>query len=1068
MLVDAAFLVLVTVALGLLGFSRRAAVHLDGQPLFFGIVGFGLLLFHGVLNLAGQYVVASQSGKLLGVAFLVGSGIKVFRDSRLSTLSMQEAKFRGLFEMAPVGIALNDYHTGTFLEFNAAINEPAGYTPEEFRELSYWQLTPEEYFEAEQQQLRSMEERGYYGPFEKEYIRKDGSRYPVLLNGIKTTTPSGQEVIWSFIQDISELKAAQQAVVESETRFQQLAQVVNVVFWIRTPDTMLYINPAYETVWGRSRESLYENPFSFVEAVHPGDRERVIQALKREFDENAGYFKEEYRIIRPDGTVRWVRVASNPVFDDAGVLIRSAGTAMDVTETRLAMEEAERAGQAKSEFLANMSHEIRTPLHAVIGMSTVLMDTPLTHDQRDKIAKILSSSRLLLGIINDILDLSKIEARMLQLESNCITVDSLLDQLRVLFGQQAMEKQLELIFSVDEHVPPAVLGDSLRLKQVLINLVGNALKFTERGIVELQITTDGTELRISVSDTGIGMSTEQQGSLFQAFRQGDMSTTRTYGGSGLGLVITHSLIQLMGGRIEVESEPGQGSRFSAVLPLSRCDKTSAVNYCPDFSGTRVLIVDDNPRAREVHRTLLQQCGIACAEADSAEAALDYILEAERTGEHMDMVLLDWYMPEDIAPVDAYRRIKALRGTLPVLIVGAEEFVVEKELVQSGIPGIPGIPGRINVLSKPVTASALQIAMEQILHGPETHHQPVATVTAPDLNGMHILLVEDNEINQEIALFFLEVTGSKVTVAANGAAALDCFHSAEHLDLVLMDLQMPVLDGFEAARQLRDGGFAGPIIALSAAATAEERARAVASGMNQHLPKPVERAELYTVLRGWLSPDGAVSTDGQSGEHSEPVLPASLPGFDREAGLKLYSGDQRFYRDQLLRFQDALIQRFNDLPAMIKRGDLEKAAQTAHTLKGTAGAVAASRLRELASRVDECVKRGEVPADDIQEALDHALKDAGVTLAKLADAASTESKEGAVDGTAVDQTEGTAAVETLRAALVKNEFVDYTVITRARTYLLSRCTPEQCDTLFRHVDNFAFDQAREVLENMLKE
>lgn len=966
LIVEIVFALLMVVALAVLSFSRQVSKQLHDRPLILSVTGFGFLFLHALVDLTANLVsgaplgvleLSSELSELLGVVLIVVSVVVWVRKLRWSELSMQEAKFRGLFELAPVGITMNDYHSGEFLEFNAALTKPAGYTAEEFRTLSYWEVTPEEYFEEERNQLALMERRGSYGPFEKEYIRKDGSRYPVLLHGFKTTDPKGREVIWSFVQDISDLKAAQQAVVESETRFQQLAHVVNVVFWIRTPDTMLYINPAYETVWGRTRESLYADPFSFVAALHPEDRERVVLALQREFGE-VGEFQEEYRVVRPDGTIRWVRATSNPVFDENGVLIRSAGTATDITETKLALEAAKRADRAKSEFLANMSHEIRTPLNAIIGMGTLLTETELTANQYDKLAKILSSSRLLLSIINDILDYSKIEAGKLQLEQTSFAIEDMLEELRGVFSYDATEKGLELVFYVHPSVPPVVNGDSLRLKQVIINLLGNALKFTERGTVVLEIAPEhgsengsesgsenadaasgahahegmlpdqegAVELRISVTDTGIGMTEHQQGLLFHAFQQGDMSTTRKYGGTGLGLVISNSLVELMGGRLEIQSQIGVGSTFSTFIPLKLGDSS--------------LVADPN----------------------------------HHVGRHR-------------------------------------------------------------------------------------------TTEVPSFVGYRILLVEDNEINQEITQFYLAPTGADTVTVSNGAEAFEVVAADEGIDLILMDLQMPIVDGFEAARNLRSNGYTGPIIALSAAATAEEQSRAAEAGMNEHLPKPVERQNLYRVLSRWLVPGmPELGADAEATERvgggSRAPLPRTLSGFDLESGLRRYDGDQGFYHDQLLRFREALEQRYNALPEMLQKEDLEAAAQTAHSLKGTAGAVAATRLQDLAERVNDLLIRGEQVPLQMQEAVAQALEDASSSLAALDSVEATD--------TVVPQTPDSNSVKALYAALSRNEFVDYELVSDAKSYLHSVCDSARCHELFKLVDAFESDQARELLERMLKE
>ncbi len=1024
-------------------------------------VGIGFLFIHGIAELTGLFVVDPVGGvreatgnvaQILGTLLLtLGLGVLV-RDRRQNPTVAEASKYRELFETAPVGIALNDYRTGEFLEFNTAVNEPAGYTPEEFSALSYWDLTPREYLPEEEKQLESMETRGFYGPFEKEYIRKDGSRYPVLLNGIKTTDDSGREVIWSFVQDISDLKQAQQAVTESETRFQQMANAVQVVFWIRTPEEMLYINPAYETVWGRSRESLYADPFSFVEAIHPEDRERVGHALQREFGDD-GLFREEYRIVRPDGAIRWVRAMSHPVFDDQGVLIRSAGSAMDITEIKAAQELAEHANRAKGTFLANMSHEIRTPMNAMIGMSTLLMETPLSSQQQDHLRKIHSSSELLLSIINDILDYSKIDAGKLQLEAAPIRIDELLEQLRGLFSYTATAKGLELLFFVHRDVPPAVEGDPLRVKQILINLINNAIKFTETGTVILEIsasdqTTDGTTLCFSVTDTGIGMSEEDQRGLFRTFSQGDMSTTRKYGGTGLGLVISKSLVDLMDGTLELRSSPGAGSTFTVTLTLPVRDDVAGPGYCPDFSEHRVLLVDDNEHARIVLKEILEHCGTRTVEAASGEEAIEQFRSAEGSTDPFDLVLLDWYMPNGVDGRAARREIRRIRADVPVLLISA----YNKDDIEDQ-DGELGDTERDGFLHKPVTAGALHGAMMRLLGRQDHQRTPTNPETPPVFAGKQILIVEDNRINQEVIRRYLEKTGADLALAENGAEALEVAESRS-IDLILMDLQMPVLDGFEATSRLREGGWSGPIIALSAAVMAEDKSRAESAGMDAHLSKPVDRGELYRVLSTWLA------VDQPDNSHHEPpppaethLLPARLAGFDIASGLRRCEGDEGFYVQQLRRFRDGINDQFQTIPDLLVQGDVEKAGRIVHSLKGVAGVVSAMRLQEAATQLNRLLSQGGQVDDTILQELRSALAEAREGLETIDYSRKSSGTEGP----------GRDAVRSLYQKLSRSEFADDRTIDQAISFLEATEPATECARLRTLLDRFAVDEAKSLLE-----
>ncbi|MFN2350060.1 MAG: PAS domain S-box protein, partial [Thioalkalivibrio sp.] len=547
-------------------------------------------------------------------------------------LAAEEVKFRNLFELSPVGIAMNDLTTGAFLEFNEATNAPAGYTREEFQALSYWDVTPEDYVAKEHAVIETLERTGRYGPFQKEYVRKDGSRYPVLLHGFKTTTSEGRAVVWSIIQDISEIRQAQQA-------------------------------------------------------------------------------SEEARQL------------------------------------------AEEANQAKSQFLANMSHEIRTPMNAVIGLSDLLLSMPLNAKQRDYLGKIRDSSRMLLSIINDILDYSKIEAGRLELENHGFRIDDLLDQMRTLFASAADAKGIELVFELDTQGLISVEGDALRLGQVLTNLLSNAIKFTDQGQVVLSIrqlgrNQEGLHLLFEVRDTGIGISPEQQTRLFQAFSQADTSTTRKYGGTGLGLVISRKLLERMGSMLQLDSTPGTGSsfHFELTLPLSP-DQGLASAHESMRAGARVLVVDDHAIARIVLNNMLQSYGFQTQEADSGEAAVKAVQAAERAGMSFDFILMDWKMPGELDGLQALDRLHALRQqgdlqqtTIPALIISAysqEDLAPHSDRFSA-------------FLSKPVTPRSLMEAMNQAMAEQTTEAPDVGVTRVPCFRGRTLLLVEDNALNQEVA------------------------------------------------------------------------------------------------------------------------------------------------------------------------------------------------------------------------------------------------------------------------------------------------------------------------------
>lgn len=724
--------------------------------------------------------------------------------------------------------------------------------------------------------------------------------------------------------------------------------------------------------------------------------------------------------------------------------------------SRMAVQ-AEAANAAKSAFLANMSHEIRTPMNAVIGLSRLLQETPLTQAQREDLEKIHSASCMLLGVINDILDYSKIESGKLKLDLHSFRLDDLLAQMKTLFGGAADEKGLELLFRVTPDVPPALIGDSLRLGQIFTNLLGNALKFTERGQVELRVTriegTDGEVLlRFEVQDSGIGMDREQISRIFEAFSQADVSTTRQYGGTGLGLAISRRLVAAMGGSLEVTAAPGEGATFFFEIRLPLSSDLGGRSERPEMiaPGAAFLVVDDQASARSVLREMLEGWQFRVVEAESGVAAVEAAMEAHREGRPFQVILMDWKMPGQWDGLEAIRNLRRLKEEGAAALTRTPVFIVSaysREDLPQDAPLIDGF------LGKPVTASALYDALIEATGGTPERAIRAKEEPIPSFAGASILMAEDHAVNRMVALRWLEKTGVQVTVAVNGAEAVELADTVG-FDLVLMDLQMPVMDGFEATRRIRERHPGLPIIALSAAVMESDREKARAAGVNDHLAKPLNTGELYRAMGRWLK-GGRTAPAGTRGAPEGPACgPVALEGFDTEVGLVAADGDVAFYHRLLRRFKDQLLHELPTMCAALDRGEDKEAACLAHTLKGTAGMLGAVDLAGVATTVDRVFKEGKGISRTLRQDLRRALEAVWERLETLPSPQAEDIR--------VCETQGEEAVVALLRRVRTGELVEEELVDAAVRFLEERLGCGAASDLRRLVEVFDHDAAAALL------
>jgi len=679
-------------------------------------------------------------------------------------------------------------------------------------------------------------------------------------------------------------------------------------------------------------------------------------------------------LLRKDKSTFWCRLSGSAI--DRGDLSR--GTVWmfdDVTDERKAAELmrhakelAEDATRMKSDFLANMSHEIRTPMNAIIGMSHLALQTDLSDKQRNYIEKVDSAARNLLGIINDILDFSKIEAGKLRFEAAEFHIEDVMENLADLSVLKAQDKGLELLFDVGADVPTALVGDSLRLGQVLINLVGNAIKFTDHGEITVAIrVVDRSDarirLRFDVTDTGVGLSTEQRDKLFSAFSQADASTTRKYGGTGLGLTISKRLVELMDGEIGVQSQPGKGSTFTFTAQFGlQAEQRERTKLEEDVTGLRILVVDDNARAREIMLAILVSQKFDATAVHGGVQAIAALEEAQQSGRPYGLVLMDWMMPEldGLATIQRIRCDPALSAIPAFVMVTAHSR--DELLEQAEGTKIDGL------LLKPVGPSALldsilcALGKEVVTRGRKQLRQQANQEAEQSVRGAYLLLVEDNLVNQELAMEILQGAGIRVDVANNGAQAVGMVGRGDY-DGVLMDCQMPVMDGFEATRHIRaDGRFATlPILAMTANAMSGDRELCIAAGMNDHIGKPIDVNQLFASLARWVRPKNpVVPASNQSGAPRAPRegdLPA-IAGLDLGLAMRRMGGNVKLMLKLIGRFSETQTDAVARIRSAIAAGDMETATREAHTTKGLAGNIGATQLLALASAMEGALKSGD--------------------------------------------------------------------------------------------------------------
>jgi PAS domain S-box-containing protein len=909
--------------------------------------------------------------------------------------------------------------------------------------------------------------------------RKDGTGFPVEY-GARPVSKDGVLIgsVVSFT-DVTKRRRAEQKLRETEQFFRSVLE--------SAPDGLMVVdhkgviqlaNAQTEKLFGYTRDELVGER---VEMLVPADVRPGHAALRAGFHAapaaRAMGATQNLGGLRKDNSVFPVEIGLSPLPARGHEPAQVAVSIRDVTERKNqekqiveARQRAEEATAAKSMFLANMSHEIRTPMNAIIGMTHLALKTELTPKQRDYLVKVRGAAGALLGIINDILDFSKIEAGKLDIENAEFRFEDVLENLSTVVSQKAHEKNLEFLISAQRDLPANLVGDPLRLGQILINLVNNAIKFTERGEVVVSVgvqerDSDRVKLAFSVKDTGIGMTPEQAGRLFQAFSQADTSTTRKFGGTGLGLSISKRLVEMMGGEIGVESEAGKGSafRFTACFGLGAAED-QRVRFVPDLAGIRALVVDDNGQAREILGDALRGFSLRVDAVASGRDAIQ-ALSAADSQDPYNLVLMDWQMPgmDGLQASAVIRRDLGLKHRPRIVMVtayGREDLRTQAE--QAGIDAY---------VTKPLNASVLyDTLMEQFgtaqLESRAVAHQKVDT-TEYNARGIRVLLVEDNEMNQQVATELLESAGAVVTLADHGGIAVRLLIEGPPqpaFDIVLMDLQMPEVDGLTATRMLRaERRFDNlPILAMTAHALVEERERCLKAGMNDHITKPIDPDALFAAIKRWTKPRESAAAAAATADASKVQGPVpDIEGVEIATGLKRVAGNVRLYRSLLDQFvakqSDADVQ----IKASLEKGDRESAERLAHTLKGVAGNIGIDGVQQAAARVEKAIRENDPAVSTFLSEL-RSIMYTQMAAIRGAAGEATPAKAPAAD---FDTEAATRAVEKLMSLLQANDGDAPDAVEAVASAVAGRVEASRLTALCASIEEFDFEAAQTKLRQI---
>ncbi|HDP67017.1 MAG TPA: PAS domain S-box protein [Candidatus Marinimicrobia bacterium] len=1016
-----------------------------------------------------------------------------------------EARYRMLFESNPAPIFIYDRTSYQILAVNEAFLHHYGYSRAEALFMQLTDLHPAE----EQKRLVEMVRQlhGYKKVGGWHHRKKDGTLIDIIAcsNDIRYKNHDARVAV---ITDVTEQKQVEEKIknlnIELEKRVsERTAELVNEV----------EIRKKIASTLEQSRESLRIIIESMPLPVVLVNRDGTIRDVNQTAVELLGYAsksdlvnrnyhlihpttggesdllrrieKQETRYLTKDNrSIPVLKSAVPIVIEGEEILLEGF---VDITRIKAmerelvqAREQALEAARAKSDFLANMSHEIRTPMNAIIGLSHLVLQTKMDAKQYDYVTKIKSSAQNLLEIINDILDFSKIEARKLKLEKIDFDLEKVFQDTANVVTFKAHEKNLEIIFYIAKDVPQYLIGDPLRLHQILANLTNNSVKFTNAGEIYVQAELLETHnhsvtIQFSVRDTGIGMTPEQQRRLFQSFSQADSSTTRRYGGTGLGLAICKQLTEMMGGKIWVESTKGKGSTFffTARFEKQKSQKIKQLTPSPDLRGLKVLACDDNESSLRLLKETLESFKFHVETAQSGAAALE-LLKRNRSAPYQ-LLLVDWKMPE-MDGLETIRKIHAEReiGSIPAIIMvsayGQEKIINEVQKV-----GIDAF------LMKPVSTSTLFDTIMQVFGKAAPKRKRQATRgqqlhgEIARIEGADILLVEDNEINQQVTAELLLATGMSVTIAENGKAAVEkCRARADSpYDLIFMDLEMPVMDGYAATKEIRrlPKMSTVPIIALTADAMSGVKDVALETGMNDYITKPIDPKEIHEMLIKWIPAKSRPPKSPEPDAATTVVKSAfpSLTGIDTDAGLRRLAGNRQLYSRILKQFATENADLVTRLDAALSKPARKEAIHLAHALKGSAGNIGASQLHQLAASLNDILKNKPDDHDRIRtliRQIDTEIRQIHAAIAQINLPPETPQVE-SLSGQSPDSEPFQKSITELYHLLAESDARAGDIFAGLKNTLRKKIPNPELGQIETAIDQYDYDEALDKLKNWVK-